>query len=303
MKLLFYYLIFPGCLFASFVGLMAGWVDRKVTARLQWRVGPPWHQNFTDLIKLLGKETIIPAGTGTIFLLAPYIGVLSAGLVSVLIGCSIVMPMQGVVGDVIVAMYLLVMPGVALLIGASASRNPLASVGASREMKLMIAYELPFILNVIAMVIKSGGALQLGYITTYQLNFGSNIWSVSGMLAFISMVFCMQAKLGVVPFDASEADQEIMGGVLIEYSGAALALFKLAKALMLYSVPMFLIVLFMGKDVSLLFVALKYVSLLVVIILIKNTNPRLRIDQAVKFFWRWPLWLAVGAVVLAVVGR
>ncbi|MBU4346289.1 MAG: NADH-quinone oxidoreductase subunit H, partial [Candidatus Omnitrophica bacterium] len=60
MRLLFNYLIFPGFLFSAFIGLMAGWIDRKVTARIQWRVGPPWYQNFVDIIKLLGKETIVP---------------------------------------------------------------------------------------------------------------------------------------------------------------------------------------------------------------------------------------------------
>jgi len=112
----------------------------------------------------------------------------------------------------------------------------------------------------------------------------------------------MQAKLGLTPFDISEAEQEIMGGVLIEYSGFALAVFKLTKALMLYTMPLLLISLFLGKDVGLLFLILKYVGILVVIILIKNTNPRLRIEQAVKFFWGPVTALAVVAVVLALFG-
>jgi len=54
------FFIFPGFLFTAVVGLLAGWVDRKLTARIQWRVGPPWYQNFIDFLKLMSKETILP---------------------------------------------------------------------------------------------------------------------------------------------------------------------------------------------------------------------------------------------------
>jgi NADH-quinone oxidoreductase subunit H len=94
-----------------------------------------------------------------------------------------------------------------------------------------------------------------------------------------------------------------MGGALIEYSGPPLAAFKLTKALLLYALPVLLIVLFMGKDLSPLFIIGKYILLLVIIILIKNTNPRLRIDQALRFFWGPVTLLAVIAVGLALLGR
>ena len=300
--LLFNYLIFPGLFFSAFVGLLAGWVDRKVTARIQYRVGPPILQNFWDILKLLGKETIVPLDAKTTFLLSPYLGLLSLSLVAMILGLSIIFPLAGFSGDLIVILYLLVIPAIALIIGASSSRNPLASVGASREMKLILAYELPFLLSIIAIIIKSAGTIRLGEILAHQQLFGSNIASFSGALAFLVCIFCMQAKLGFVPFDASEAEQEIMGGVLIEYSGLPLAIFKLTKAVMLYCLPILLIILFLGKDLSLIFILGKYILLLVVIILIKNTNPRLRIDQSLRFFWRVPTLLALTAIVLALFG-
>ncbi len=300
--LLFNYLIFPGFLFSLIVGLLAGGLDRICTARLQWRKGPPLIQNFWDIIKLTGKETIVPEGSKWSFLLAPYLSVLGLGLVAVILGKGIIFPAEGFMGDLIVILYLLIIPALALILGASSSRNPLASVGASREMKMVMAYELPFLLSVVAMIIKNRGALQIGQLLDYQLIYGSNAASWSGGLAFFVAILCMQAKLGLVPFDASEADQEIMGGVLIEYSGIPLALFKCAKAMLLYLMPMLLIVLFWGRDVSPLALVGKYIALLVVIILIKNTNPRLRIDQAMRFFWRIPTLLAALAVVLATLG-
>jgi len=303
MRILFNYLIFPGFLFSAVMGLLSGWVDRKVTARIHWRKGPPWYQNFMDILKLIGKETILPAGARMTFLLAPILGLLSLILVAAILGQSIIAPLDGFIGDLIVVLYLLVIPAIALVIGASASKNPLASVGASREMKLILAYELPFILSVIVVIIKSGGTIQLGEIINRQLIFGSNIASISGILAFLVAILCMQAKLGFVPFDASEAEQEIMGGVLIEYSGLALAIFKLTKAILLYTMPVLLIVLFLGKDINPLFIVLKFVALLVGIILIKNTNPRLRIDQTLRFFWGPVTILSIAAVVLALLGK
>jgi NADH-quinone oxidoreductase subunit H len=301
-KLLFNYLIFPGLLFSAFVGLIAGGIDRKVTARLQWRVGPPLHQNFIDIIKLFGKETIMPSGAQITFLLSPYLGLLSAALVAMILGRAISYPLEAFAGDLIVVLYLLIIPAISLIMGASASKNPLASVGASREMKLVLAYELPFILAIIAVIVRSAGAIQLGRILNYQIAFGSHIFSYSGGIAFLVSIFCMQAKLGLVPFDASEAEQEIMGGVLIEYSGAPLAVFKLNKAILLYVLPVLLIILFIGKDLSPVFLIAKYVLILVIIILIKNTNPRLRVDQAIRFFWGPMTLLAVLAVILALLG-
>jgi len=302
MKILFNYLIFPGFLFSACVGLIAGWVDRKVTARIQWRLGPPWYQNFVDIVKLLGKETIVPEGAKLTFLLSPCLGLLSVVLLATILGKAIISPSESFIGDIIVVLYLLVIPAIALIVGASASRNPLASVGASREMKLVLGYELPFILSIIAVIVKSVGSIQIGSILNHQFNFGSHIASPSGVLAFIVAIFCMQAKLCFVPFDASEAEQEIMAGVLIEYSGLPLAIFKLTKAILLYAIPLFLVALFLGKDLSPVFITGKYIILLVIIILIKNTNPRLRIDQALRFFWGPVTLLAIISIGLAIFG-
>jgi NADH-quinone oxidoreductase subunit H len=302
MRVLFSYLIFPGFLFSACVGLIAGWLDRKVTARLQWRIGPPWHQNFTDIMKLCSKEIIVPGGSKGVFLMAPLLGLASTVLVAKMLGEALFFPSYNSGSDMIVILYLLTIPAITMIIGASASRNPLASVGASREIKLVLAYELPFILSAIAIIVRSSGALRLTDILTRQALVSSNALSVSGLLAFCSALFCMQAKLGLVPFDASEADQEIMGGVLIEYSGFPLAIFKLAKAMMLYIMPLFMIAVFLGRDLSPLWVILKFSGLFLFVILVKNTNPRLRIDQSVRFFWRLPTVLSAGAVILASLG-
>jgi len=298
----FNYLIFPGFLFTAVVGMLASWVDRKVTARVQWRKGPPWYQNFADFIKLLGKEVIVPKQGRFLFLIAPLLGLASVTAVATLLGRSFMYPAESFLGDLIVVIYLLTIPAIALILGASASSNPLASVGASREIKLVLSYELPFILAVAIVILKSGGLIRINDIIKYQMISGSILGSASGAIAFVAAILSMQAKLGYVPFDMSEAEQEIMAGALIEYSGAPLAVFKLTKQMLLVVLPFFLISIFWAHNPSTLWIVLKYVILLVVIILIKNTNPRVRIDQATRFFWG-PITIAcIIGVILALIG-
>ncbi|MBL7070918.1 MAG: NADH-quinone oxidoreductase subunit H [Candidatus Omnitrophica bacterium] len=301
------FLIFPGFLFTAAIGLLASWIDRKVTARVQYRVGPPWYQPLADIVKLLGKETLMPAGSSQLlFFTAPLIGLAGVTLVSMILWLSNLDPAGGFIGDIIVVLYLLTLPALSLILGGFASNNSYASLGASREMKLVLSYELPFILALAVPIIKSGGILTIGGILNYQAANGIVVGSFSGSIALIVAILCMQAKLGLVPFDVSEAETELMGGPIIEYSGGPLAVFKLTKAMLLFTMPMFLIVAFMGgisvSGLSLLWGILKYVALLVVIVLIRNTNPRLRIDQALRFFWGRVTVLAVIGVVLALFG-
>ncbi len=303
------YIFFPGFLFTAVTGLLISWIDRKVTARLQWRVGPPLLQPLFDIIKLMFKEILVPRGTSKFtFLAAPILGIVSVTLVSTLIWSTLLWPDQGFSADVIVILYLLMIPSTAVMLGAFASKNPVASLGASREMKLMLAYELPFILAVLVPVIQSGHAIKLEEILNYQATY-SMIFSFrhpSGILAMLIAVICMQAKLTLVPFDLPEAETEIMGGVFLEYSGPPLAVFKLTRMMMLFTLPMVLVVLFLGgmhfHGWQILTSILKYIVLLVVIILLRNTNPRVRMDQALGFFWGPMTLLAVIAVILAILG-
>lgn len=302
------YLIVFGFLLTAVIGLVASWIDRKVTARVQYRVGPPVFQPFIDIVKLLGKETLVPAGAskGT-FLMAPVLGFGSVILVSALLWVNDIRVGQGFVGDLIVVIYLLTIPSISIIIGGFASANPLASIGASREMKLILAYELPFVFAVMVPVIKSGYSIRIGDILAHQAQNGVFVGSISGFLALVVALMCVQAKLALVPFDMAEAETELAGGVLIEYSGTALGVYRLMKNMLLCTLPLFLMILFMGglriDGIHLLYGILKYVLLVALITVIRNTNPRVRIDQAVRFFWGPMTVIAACAVVLAFFGK
>ncbi|MES0341098.1 MAG: complex I subunit 1 family protein [Candidatus Humimicrobiaceae bacterium] len=303
-----FYFLFFGFLLTAIIGLLASWIDRKVTAKVQYRVGPPLLQPLIDIVKLLGKETLIPAGSSKItFLMAPVIGLAGVILVSTLLWINNIYPAKSFLGDLIVVLYLLVIPSISIIMGGFASRNPLASLGASREMKLILSYELPFILAVLVTVIKSGFTFRLGEILTFQAQNGAFVGSWSGTLALIVAIICMQAKLALVPFDIPEAETEIVGGPLIEYSGSALAIYRLMKNMLMFTVPFFLIIIFIGglrlDGIHLLYGVLKYIGLVALMTVIRNTNPRVRIDQAVKFFWGPVTIIAIIAIILALLGR
>ncbi len=121
------------------------------------------------------------------------------------------------------------------------------------------------------------------------------------------MLLCIQAKLGFVPFDIAEAETEIISGPAIEYSGKALGILKLSKAIMTFAVPVFMITLFFGGikfgAAGLIKSAGIYILILALTVLIKNTNPRVRIDHAVRFFWYPVTGLAITSIVLAYFGR
>jgi NADH-quinone oxidoreductase subunit H len=307
MKELFYFLVFPGLAFAASIGGVLSWFDRKVTAMVQFRKGPPVLQPLYDFLKLLlVKETIVPAkGSVSMFLFAPIFGLFGAVAATMLILIPAFGLGSGFGGDIIVVFYLLNFPPLAYILGAMASGNPLAAVGASREIKLVLSYELTFILILSAIIFKSDMSIRISDMLAAQQG-GAFIGSFSGILLFVALLMVVQAKLGLVPFDIAEAETEINHGSFIEYSGSPLALVTLTKYVMLFGLPALMITL-LGGGLSLqgweaLYSILKILGVVLLITLVRNTNPRLRIGQAMKFFFVWLNLVVVVAIILTLIG-
>lgn len=304
----FYFLVFPGLLFTAVTGAFLSWFDRKITARVQFRKGPPILQPFYDFFKLLlVKETILPKnGSPLIFLFAPVFAVFGATMAGVFILLPLLNITTGFKGDLLVIFYLLTIPSFSYITGALASGNPLAAVGGSREMKLIISYELPFLLVIAGIIMKCDQKIDLYSIIQIQQAGTPFIGSISGIILFIVGIFAIQAKLALVPFDMPEAEAEITEGIFIEYSGAAYAMVKLARHIMLFILPAFIIALLMNgfilNGINILWAVLKVLAVVLILTLIRNTNPRVKIRQAVSFFLIWMNLLAIVAIVLIFFG-
>ena len=305
---LFYFFIYPGLLFAGVAGGLLSWFDRKITAQVQFRKGPPLLQPFYDFLKLLlVKETILPArGAKITFLLAPVLGLFGATISAVFILLPLLGIQIGFEGDLIVIFYLLTIPSLTYVIGALASGNPLALVGASREIKLIISYELTFLLVFAAIILKSDLTISLSEILQLQAEQGAFIGSIPGVLLFIAAIFSIQAKMGMVPFDMAEAETELASGSFIEYSGSVYAIVKFTKYIMLFTLASLLVGLFMGgfglEGIGILWTVLKVLAVVLLMTLIRNTNPRLKIKQAMRFFLIGMNALVIIAIVLIYLG-
>ena len=304
-----YILIFPGFLFCFVVGMFLCGVDRKIVARMQKRVGPPILQPFYDFFKLCGKETIIPAtASKTTFLAAPLVGL------AALVVLQLFIPIHGFsafsgMADIIVILYLLLIPAMAAMLGGAASGSPYAGIGLSREMVTIIACELPLVMVLLAVgKVVGGDAVTFSFskIANYQLANGSLITHASLIPAAIAMLLIIPGETGNHPFDTAEAETEICEGLLAEYSGAPLAVYKLTHCVKVLTLTSFFAALFLGGIGTgivvvdaLILVAICIVLTIVSISFVHAITARLKIEQVFKFYWTVVTGLALISLVLA----
>jgi formate hydrogenlyase subunit 4 len=306
-------LLFPGGLFALVLGLALKGADRRVAARLQGRVGPPLMQPFYDLVKLGFKRTMVPdTACATVFLGAPLVGVVAMLMAAVLVPIAGVYTPDPQVGNLLVLLYLLAVPGVVLMIAGSASGSPYGAIGFSREMAMMLAYEGPLVLVAAAVALRVGlgegewATFSLTEIVRYQESHGAFLFDPVMWPAIAAFAFFYPANLGIVPFDIPEAETEVLEGPLLEYSGPVLALFKVMSALKAVVVLSLGIALFVPLHVAgpagfALWLVEMLVLMLAGVTMVRLSAGRMRIDQAFAFFLKWPLLLSVASLAVVVV--
>lgn len=311
-KILVNILVFPGGLFAIALGLLLTGIDRKVYARLQRRVGPPIYQPCIDLVKLSQKETLIPRTANYFaFRFAPLLGF--AGMLAAVA----IIPITGIYsglyqsGDLLVMLYLLSTPALALVIGASASGSPYSSVGLSREITMVLAYEVPLLIVFLTVGMRAGmlaggtATFSLSSIVNSQLKNGALLFDLPMLPALLAFLCCIPGTIGVVPFDIPEAETELAEGPLLEYSGMGLAMFKLTGGLKILVLSALAVALFFPSGigsfwlVNLLWFIFKCIVIsFFTITLIRATRARMRLDQAYKFYLLVPTALAMISLVL-----
>lgn len=288
---LFTLLVFPGFLFVAASGLVGEFVDRKVYARLQNRMGPPWYQPFADFVKLLSKEDLVPEGADrAIFRAVPVLALASAVTPIFYIPLWSASAVRRFEGDAVVALYLLTIPTLCFFLGGWFSRSLFAGIGAVRTLTQLFAYEVPLFLAVLSPAVLAGSWSLSGIAAFYQAHPG---YAFANLLGFAVAVVALLGKLEKVPFDIPEAETEIVGGAFTEYSGKRLALFRLAIGAEAGVTASLVAAVFLpwglGAPPALGFAlyAAKVLLVLFLLAVLRSVLARLRIEQMVDFCWKW----------------
>jgi NADH-quinone oxidoreductase subunit H len=293
-------LFFPGGLSLLLCGLLYEWVNRKLLARVQNRIGPRLLQPLADLVKLLSKEEILPEGVMPwLFIVLPVValaGPLTAALYVPLLGFA---PSFSFPGDLIVAIYLLSLISLSLGLAGANARGRFSTVGGIRTLTQLFSYEAPFLLALLGPAL-AANSWQISAISSYA----SAHWLiVIQPIGFTVALLGLMGKLEMPPFDAPEAETEIVAGALTEYSGRGLALFHLGKDVSLVVGLTLIGAFYLGGFANPLDFLLKTLLLLLVMTGLEALLARLRIDQSVGLWWRYGALLALGQTALAIALR
>ncbi len=297
---LFTLLIFPAGLTLILVGMFYEWVDRKLVARFQNRVGPRWFQPFADALKLFAKEQIRPAIVNPYLFfglpVAALAGALTAALYVPLMGLS---PASSFPGDLIVTIYLLSLPTMCVGLAGWNTSGRFSLIGATRTLTQLFAYEAPFLLAML------GPALVAG---SWQINtinrFTQDHWLIlTQPVGFIVALIGLMGKLELPPFDAPEAETEIVAGALTEYSGRGLAMFKISRSVELIIGLSLVSSFYLGGLNGIPSFLFKSLALLLVMSVLQVLLTRLRIDQTVGLWWRFGAILVLAQLLVMILWK
>lgn len=292
---------------ALFLSLLFNGIERKIVARMQSRIGPPLLQPFIDIKKLFMKENIVPdTAVGWLFNLMPAVALCSSLLLFLYVPFGGAPALLGAYGDIILVLYLLAIPPLALAIGAFASGSSFAGIGAQRELVLLISYE--FVLSVIVFSFAWLFSVCCPQANAFSLATASEnvAWRAVGLigvvgiaLLLISALAVMPAKAGKIPADLAEAKTEIADGALVEYSGTNLALLYITQASRTLGFATLIVALFFPWNLSailaipdwlawifdfMFFVLKAFLVMFFSVFFISAVASRFKVDQAARFY-------------------
>jgi NADH-quinone oxidoreductase subunit H len=292
------------------VDIFLVWVERKVVARLQDRLGPnrlgPFGliQPIADVIKLLIKEDITPQGADRfIYNLAPIMA-----LATVLLLWAVIPFGPGIYGtDLDVGVLYIVAVGalgaLAVIMAGWASNNKYALLGAFRSIAVLISFEVPMVISLLVPVIL---ARSMGF---NQIIAAQEVWYiVLSPIAALIFLISAQAELGRAPFDLGEAESEIVAGFHIEYTGMKFGMFYAGELLHALTFGALFSALFLGgwrgpgaeafPILGVIYFLIKAFILYFVIMWVKYSLPRVRIDHMLSFCWKFLTPLALVLVMV-----
>ncbi|MGB9842113.1 MAG: complex I subunit 1/NuoH family protein [Candidatus Bathyarchaeales archaeon] len=312
---IFRVLVFPGFTFIMLVTLFCDWVERKIEARMQNRVGPAFAgpagilQPLADVIKLLTKEDIVPRGAKkTAFRLAPILSfsIIVFALSFLPIDGAAAIPDSSFAGDLIFVMALITVANFFLFLSGWASTNPYGDIGATRVLTQFIGYDIPLFLLALAPAFLAGSLSISAIAATQALPF-----ALLAPWAFILFIVTLQAELEKDPFDIPHAESEVVGGVETEFCGGKLAFLHLTRDVQIVFGAALVVELFLGGPYGPVFFGppafwytlwfmLKLLAVVVITEYITCLFARLRIDQVLTANWRVLVPLSVLSLTLTV---
>jgi len=308
-------LVFPGFTFILFLTMFCDWLERKIEARMQNRVGPNFTgpagilQPIADFIKLLTKEDIVPRGAKkTIFKLAPLLAF------SIIVFAMSFLPVDGAAaisnssftGDLIVIMALVTIANFLLFLSGWASANPYSTIGATRVLTQFLGYDIPLFLLALTPAFLAGSLSISAIAASQYLPF-----VLLAPWAFVLFIVALQAELEKDPFDIPHAESEVVGGLETEYCGGKLAFLHLTRDVQVVFGAALVVELFLGGPYGPVFFGLPefwyslwfVLKLLAVVVITEYVTclfARLRIDQVLTANWKVLLPLSVLSLTLTV---
>jgi len=298
------FLFFPGLLFLGVYGLVMEYLDRHIYAKLQNRQGPPWYQPLADMLKLVGKETIIPKDADkSLFKILPAIAFAAAAV------SFFYMPVWGdsalfsFEGDLVVVLYLLTIPTLAFFLAGWYSTSLYATIGATRTLTQLFSYEVPLFMALLSPAIIAETWSITGIAEFYSQH---PLYLIINIPAFCVAVIACQGKLERLPFDQPEAETELAGGTFVEYSGVLLAFFRSTIDVELVVVSSLIAAIFLPFFTGIAWLdfvlyIVKTLVILFILCVIKSAVARLRIEQMVKFCWRVLTPVALAQILINII--
>jgi NADH-quinone oxidoreductase subunit H len=294
---LFSLLIFPAGLTLLLAGMLYEWTDRKLVARFQNRVGPRWFQPMADVIKLFAKEQITPGiKNPVLFVGLPLVAISGALTSAVYVPLLGLAPAYSFAGDLIVTIYLLSLLTMCMGLAGWNTGGRFALVGATRTLTQLFAYEAPFMLALLGPAL-AAGSWQISTINDYA---GSHWFAITQPVGFVIALIGLMGKLELPPFDAPEAETEIVAGALTEYSGRGLAMFHIGKSVELVVGITLVSAFYLGGLHGILPFLVKTLGVLLLMALLQSLLTRLRIDQTVGLWWRFGTILVLAQIVVMI---
>lgn len=263
---------------------------RRIGARLQRRVGPPFFQPLYDIVKLHSKQAQISHG------LIHEIGIVMA--IGGFVAAVTLLPVPGMNGiaergGIIALAYVVMIPSLGLALGVGQCANPNGSIGISRALTAMLAYDIPYIIVVFGVAFMFGTTNLVQIIASQQAG-GIATWGiVQNPLLALAGLIGLQAMLGKQPFEIYVAPAEIATGPMVEMGGKFLGGLFVMQCFQLYTAGVLYTSLFLGGGENWLTLLLKAFAVVAIPMSIAFVFPRYRTEDMVRLVWKWPTMVAL----------